>query len=191
MDSFFLSPQFRETMKPVDGALEALLQLKEHFDLHIVTSRQNKVKDDTIQWIDKYFSGVFSDIHLGNHYSCEGKSRTKSEICHSIGACLLIDDSLKYAIQCVHDNIPVVLFGNYAWNQVKEAPEDIRFHDYSSVVVIDGDASSFNKISSDVNTAIIERYGLSRGSGKHYNVYRACDWTAVVGLVFKLFGLSK
>ena len=181
---------FRETLAPVQGAFEALQKLKVHFDLHIVTSRQNKVRDDTIQWIHRHFPGIFSDIHLGNHYSREGKSRTKSEICHSIGACLLIDDSVKYAIQCVHDNIPVILFGNYAWNQVKACPSDIKFVDYSPGLVIEGENSVFNKIQSDINTALIERYNISRGSGINYNVYRVHDWQEVVDVVVKAFRLT-
>ena len=40
VDAFFCSRHFAEDIAPICGAKEALLRLKDHFDLHIVTARQ-------------------------------------------------------------------------------------------------------------------------------------------------------
>ena len=111
LDKFFESEHFTDILNPIPPAYESLQKLKKDFDLHIVTSRQHKIEQQTVAWINKHYPDTFTAIHLGNHYCKEGKSRTKSEICHSIGATLLIDDSLKYTLQCVRDKMPVILFG--------------------------------------------------------------------------------
>jgi len=43
----------------------------------------------------------------------------KADICRSIAAALLIDDSVDNALACVRDQpaIPVLLFGSYPWGQ--------------------------------------------------------------------------
>jgi uncharacterized HAD superfamily protein len=118
MDRFFDSAFFKEKIPPITHALHILNELKNDYDLHIVTARQHKLEDITRNWIERYFPNVFHEIHFGNHYSACGKSRSKPEMCKAINAKLLIDDSLNYATQCVKEGIQVVLFGNYPWNQV-------------------------------------------------------------------------
>lgn len=117
MESFFISTYFKETIGPVFGAVEAMSILKNHFDLHVVTSRQFVIEDITRSWILKYFPNTFINIHFGNHYAREGGSISKPELCRRIGAQLLIDDSAKYANECAAVGLPVILFGDYAWNR--------------------------------------------------------------------------
>ena len=90
MEIFFESKHFVEDIGPVQGAYEALLELRDRYELHIVTARQHKVEKVTREWIERYYPGVFAELHFGNHYSTDGKSRTKYEICTSIGAFMLV-----------------------------------------------------------------------------------------------------
>ncbi len=53
------------------------------------------------------------DVYFGNHWSLEGVSRKKSDICRAIGAGLLIDDNPVYAWDCAQVNIPL------AWLRVR------------------------------------------------------------------------
>ncbi len=53
------------------------------------------------------------DVYFGNHWSLEGVSRKKSDICKSIGAGVLIDDNPTYAMECAQAGIHVLL---YDWN---------------------------------------------------------------------------
>jgi hypothetical protein len=136
MDAFYKSHHFQDRLDPIPHARDTLLRLKDKFDLHVVTSRQFAIQDATLEWIETHFPGVFSMIHFGNHYSREGKVRSKAEICKDIGAVLLIDDSLQYAYQCHSSNIPVLLFGEYAWNQKHSVHSslfnsgDVEIHPY-------------------------------------------------------------
>ena len=116
MDKFFESEHFKN-IAPVPRALEVLQQLHSRFELHIVTSRQHKLEDITKEWVNTHFPGIFTAFHFGNHYVTTGVSRSKPDMCRSINAVLLIDDSLRYAVQCTRSHIPVLLFGQYAWNQ--------------------------------------------------------------------------
>lgn len=50
----------------------------------IKRSRQNAIKDHTIQWIESHFPGLFQEIHFGNHFALHGESRPKSEICRYV-----------------------------------------------------------------------------------------------------------
>lgn len=119
MTAFFASEHFLEGVRPVPGARESLTQLcaeLPELELHCVTARQNKLETHTRAWIEAHYPGLFTDIHFGNHYSTSGVSRSKPDMCRAISAFALVDDSVVYAKQCAAAGIPVVLFGNYAWN---------------------------------------------------------------------------
>lgn len=122
METFFQSDYFLKDLNPVDGAYEALKALKETFpiELHLVTARQLTLEEQTKAWISKHYPDLFTDIHFGNHYSSSGKKRSKPEMCKEIKAVCLIDDSQVYAGQCAKENIPTILFGNYAWNKRRD-----------------------------------------------------------------------
>jgi hypothetical protein len=118
MKDFFDSTHFIETLPPLEDAFNALNQLKEHFRFHIVTARHRQIQGITKDWLNKYYPNIFEKIHFGNHYGGPGDiARTKADICHSIGAIALIDDSPKYAIQCALAGIKSFIFGDYAWNR--------------------------------------------------------------------------
>lgn len=117
MQLFFESPHFLEGMRPLPAALDCLQSLKEKFELHVVTARQNKLQDVTRAWIQKHYPDIFEELHFGNHYATEGVARTKASMCAEINAILLIDDSFHYAVECAQAGIPVILFGDYAWNR--------------------------------------------------------------------------
>jgi len=61
-----------------------------------VRSRQNVIKDHTIQWIEKHYPGLFEEIHFGNHFALDGESRPKSEICRYAVhlSCLQVFDAI-------------------------------------------------------------------------------------------------
>lgn len=143
MELFFASHHFTSRVEPVPGALETLTALKREFgselELHIVTARKTAIKDVTLRWLETHYPGVFEmeRVHFGNHYSADGStSRSKPEMCQAVGAAILIDDSITYACQCAAVGIPVVLFGNYAWNTSsgdKELPSLVRrVHDWAA-----------------------------------------------------------
>jgi 5'(3')-deoxyribonucleotidase len=78
-----------------EGAREVLLELSERFDLVITTSRVLKIHDQTMSWLEKYFGGIFKDVHLAGFYETitqESFHGTKADLIAKIGADYLIDD---------------------------------------------------------------------------------------------------
>ncbi|RDY07327.1 hypothetical protein CR513_08575, partial [Mucuna pruriens] len=115
---FFKTAHFKSGIHPLPGAQTALQKLSKFCSLSVVTSRQNVIKDHTIEWIAKNFPGLFHEIHFGNHFALDGVSRPKSEICRSLNAKVLIDDNPRYAIECADVGIRVLLFdyeNSYPW----------------------------------------------------------------------------
>ncbi|KDP33987.1 hypothetical protein JCGZ_07558 [Jatropha curcas] len=115
---FFKTSYFKSGIYPIPGAQKVLHKLSRLCNLSVVTSRQNVIKDHTIEWIEKHYPGVFHEIHFGNHFALDGESRPKSEICRTLGATVLIDDNPRYAIECAEAGIKVLLFdyeNSYPW----------------------------------------------------------------------------
>lgn len=115
---FFTTHYFQDGIQPIPGARDALQNLSSFCSLSVVTSRQDAIKNHTLEWIEKYYPGLFEQIHFGNHFALEGQSRPKSEICRSFGAQVLIDDNPRYALECAEAGMRVLLFdydNSYPW----------------------------------------------------------------------------
>jgi len=134
----FYKTDFFKEMQPFPGAVGVLQKLKENNKLFIVTSRPHNMKEETSEWVLKYFPNIFSDIFFSsNHYTkAKNSGRTKAEICCDLEVSLLIDDSLAYAKQCIEKGINVFLFGdNNPWNQNHEEHENItRVKDWNEIM---------------------------------------------------------
>ncbi|XP_061361275.1 uncharacterized protein LOC133305162 [Gastrolobium bilobum] len=121
---FFKTPYFMSGIHPIPGSQTALRKLSRFCNLSVVTSRQHVIKDHTIEWIENNYSGLFQEIHFGNHFALDGVSRPKSEICRSLNAKVLIDDNPRYAIECAEAGIRVLLFdyeNSYPWCKTETA----------------------------------------------------------------------
>lgn len=115
---FFTTHYFQDGIHPIPGARDALQNLSSFCSLSVVTSRQDAIKNHTLEWIEKFYPGLFEQIHFGNHFALQGQSRPKSEICRSFGAQVLIDDNPRYASECADDGMRVLLFdydNSYPW----------------------------------------------------------------------------
>lgn len=116
MRLFFESKHFLEGdqgdgIPVVDGAVEVLRKHKDKLELHVVTSRQNILKEMTEVWIAQHYSDIFAKLHFGNHHSLEGEIRSKPDLCRDIDAVMIIDDNVRYALQCANAGIRTCLFG--------------------------------------------------------------------------------
>eukprot|EP00056_Hartaetosiga_gracilis_P008189 m.116931 g.116931 ORF g.116931 m.116931 type:complete len:290 (+) comp12865_c0_seq5:1291-2160(+) len=117
---FLESDHFLKGIDVVPGAKEALLRLKESYDLVICTSRQHVIAQTTHEWIERHYPNIFSSVLFGNHYGKDGVKKSKPEMTMAINAEFLIDDALHYADQCAGHLQQVLLFGEYAWNKRDE-----------------------------------------------------------------------
>eukprot|EP00055_Hartaetosiga_balthica_P001804 m.1938 g.1938 ORF g.1938 m.1938 type:complete len:211 (-) comp1670_c0_seq1:68-700(-) len=133
---FLESDYFVKGIDIVPGAKEALIKLKEKYDLVICTSRQHIIAQTTHEWIEQHYPDIFSSILFGNHFGREGVKKSKPEMVQAIGADYLIDDALHYATQCADHLKQVLLFGEYAWNETNDAlkPGITRVNDWIDVL---------------------------------------------------------
>lgn len=120
---FFKSDHFNDGIPIIPEAFETLSRLSQHCELVVVTSRQHVIQDVTLEWIDKHYAGLFSEVYFGNHFALQGASRKKSDICKTIDAHVLIDDNVGYALDCANAGINVLLYdweGSYPWSKLPE-----------------------------------------------------------------------
>jgi len=110
--------------KHFPDALDVLKRLSEKYRLVILTSRRHEISKDTEAWLNKYFHGIFDEIHYSSLWNKPIKedraSGTKGRIVKQIGADYLIDDQPKHCVAAAEAGITALLFGNYPWNREQE-----------------------------------------------------------------------
>lgn len=125
---------------------EAALVLKDlakRYKLVITTSRHRQVQQDTLDWLEKHFPEVFSDVHFAGIWEDWGQRKqtldeaaklTKADLLKKIGAAYIIDDHPKHCNGAAKVGVQALLFGDYGWNRhVKLAKGIIRVKDWSAV----------------------------------------------------------
>jgi len=102
-------------VEPVPGAIEALIQLQDHYDLVVVTSTDWKFDATIIRWLDHYIPNVFKQVIFTGFWE---KSRlTKGDVAKKLGAVWAIDDMVSNAEDYAVHGVPVIMFGDYFWNR--------------------------------------------------------------------------
>ncbi len=127
-NEFWQSVQHSEEARPV------LKRLADKYKLVITTSRRREVNKPTKDWIDKYFGGIFKEIHHSGIYDVDkhdlelyqkATRATKAELCKEIGADYLIDDHIKHCLGADAVGVVAILFGDYHWSRGVEIPDSI------------------------------------------------------------------
>lgn len=113
-----------QNIKPVKGSQEAIKMLRSKHDLIAITARPKSIAKNTKEWINKHYPEIFSEIYFTRDKTLGDESMPKYQVCHNIGANILVDDSLEYAEDCALNNIKVYLF-DWPWNQKEILPESI------------------------------------------------------------------
>ena len=130
----FHKTNYFKNIIPVKDSQESVKKLKENNELFVITSRQNDVIEETKKWIEKYFSNTFSNIYFTNHFSQNGDSTTKKEICGSLDIDILIEDSLEYNLECIKQNRKIFLL-DYPWNKIDSLPKEItRVYSWKEII---------------------------------------------------------
>ena len=128
---FYQSPQHWNT-PPVEGAVEAIRNLKPGNDLYIITAKSEELKDKTTEWVEKHFPQMFSGIHFTNQYHGNGLKRTKGEVCKELGIEIFVEDMLHNALNVASLGIPVLLVDTPC-NQVEIKPLITRVRSWSDI----------------------------------------------------------
>lgn len=112
-------------VRPVVGAVDAVRSLLRDYALVVVTSRDRLLQTPTVRWLERHFEGLFVDVvFAGNPHTGRG-FRAKQDVCQHLDAVCLIDDSVDHACDCASSGLPVILFGDYPWNQTTSLPAGV------------------------------------------------------------------
>jgi 5'(3')-deoxyribonucleotidase len=117
-------------ISPVEEAGPVLEKLSKQYELAIITSRRSVIKDITIEWINKYFPGIFSDkaiyfAGMWDNITDESIHVTKSGAATKLGVDFLIDDQLKHCLSAAEHGIQAILMGDYKWNHSDSLPRGV------------------------------------------------------------------
>ncbi len=104
---------------PIRGAKAALTRLAEYYTLVIVTGRRKSWSAGTEPWLRRFLPDLFASVQYCG-------DTPKSQVCRSIGAEVIIDDSPHYLSLCAASGMRAILFGDYPWTHRYEAPSGVE-----------------------------------------------------------------
>lgn len=112
--AFYNSPYFRN-LNLVNGAQKGLSELSKNNEVVLLTSRSSRIREETESFVNQHFFGSYSSLLFSKSY-LDKEGETKAEICKKYGFSLLVDDCLKYSLECNELGIPSFLFDT-PWNK--------------------------------------------------------------------------
>lgn len=123
----------------IPGAQDAVKRLADRHELHLITGRQSFLEEATNQTLQRDFPGAFKSVEHTNYYSDENEkdavSRSKGEVCASIGVDVLIDDHADHIHSAFNHGLKQgIIFGDYPWNEKVQLLEGmVRCIDWAAV----------------------------------------------------------
>jgi|GEM_PF-1087902 len=99
----------------MDGAREAIAELKQYYDVIFITARTPDHKDSTREWLDERIDATVP-LYLSHNPVANVVAQSKGELCAELGVSVLIDDNIDNCHSAVQYGVEAILFGNYGWN---------------------------------------------------------------------------
>jgi len=131
LDEYCLSKDF-ESVNLVPYVKEVIPILKKSHELVAITAAPAWMKEINLNFFDKNFPGMFSDlIFSGEHYE-ENLSKTKDGICKGLGVDLIIEDSL-FSEDYAKNGLKVLLLDK-PWNRNISHENIIRCMDWKEIL---------------------------------------------------------
>lgn len=121
----------RGKTEPIGEAKRVLEKLAKSYRLVITTSRQRLIMQDTKEWLEKHFTGIFGEVHFAGIWDdpkIDGAQKvnlTKATLLKEIGADYLIDDQPKHCFAAAELGVECLLFGEYPWSHGLELPTGV------------------------------------------------------------------
>ena len=122
---FYDSDEFK-LLEPIKGSQNGLAYLKGlGYKVYAVTGRQSMARGETEKWLDMYFPHTVDDLILTNSYTVN--NIPKNNLCHALGANIIIDDNLDICNECVVDGIRALNFiGDPVYPWCEDTPRAVR-----------------------------------------------------------------
>jgi len=128
VENFYKSDFFDE-IKPLDGAVDAVRELRSLHRISFVTARPEIFMEKTEKCISKYFGKEIPIVYVGSYYG--GKS--KGEIGFDLSLDIMLEDNYEYALSCVEKCITTYLFDK-PWNaRFNGVPNLFRVKDWNEI----------------------------------------------------------
>lgn len=113
---FYKSQEFKN-LPVIEKSQDCLLELKDKgYEIYAVTGRQSFIRNDTEEWLEKNYPGIFSDLFMTDSFT--SKEVSKSSVCIGMNIGSIIDDNMLTCLQCArHDITPINFIGEpvYPW----------------------------------------------------------------------------
>ncbi len=134
LNDFFKSDFFKK-IQPVIGAQDVISYLSKRNHLVVITARKEYLKNETLEWIERFFPNVFSEIHFARNINSADESRPhKFDLCVENEYEIIIEDDLIYAKPCAEKGIKSILL-NYPWNQEENLhPEITQVNNWEEIL---------------------------------------------------------
>ena len=111
---------------PIEDSIKIVKQLAKDNELYIITARDNSIRKETLELLDKYYDlNIFKKI-INLNYTDE-KIDQKFEVCKLYDIKIIIDDNLQTIIDCANNNIKSLLMDykeQYTWNKIEKLPKN-------------------------------------------------------------------
>jgi 5'(3')-deoxyribonucleotidase len=105
---FYESEAFKN-MKPIRGSQAVLSALKKtDFELYAITGRQLRAEEQTFEWLDTHYPGIFTDCYLTNSFTRH--EIKKVDIARILSLNYMIDDSIDICKECQNEGITALNF---------------------------------------------------------------------------------
>lgn len=131
---FYDTREHMETA-PIPGAIEGIRKLSKDYDIHIVTSRDEKLRPSVSEWIRDKFENLIDSMHFTGQYNAAHDHKlTKVDVCNDLGIEYFIEDALHNAIPIAESGRKVFLLDN-PWNQSPNLHSNIiRVNSWDEIV---------------------------------------------------------
>lgn len=114
------------------GASFAIGELTKKFHVIFITARNKTWEQATRNWFERHFGKTDIELYFCESHKDSG-AMTKGELCKSLGAHLLIDDSVSHCQSALDEGVEAILFGDYGW-QGKVSKNLTRCGDWPAVL---------------------------------------------------------
>jgi 5'(3')-deoxyribonucleotidase len=115
------------------GALFAVKNLAEKYDIIFITARHNAWEAATRKWFEQNLPSInHLQLYFTNDHT-DTLGKTKGQLCVQLGVSLLIDDNVEHCRSALEENVKAILYGEYGWH-LKMPPQLVRCKDWPSVL---------------------------------------------------------
>jgi len=121
----FMCSTHHDATPLMPGTRAALESLASHHLLHVITSRPEEVKEQTMRWINQWVPEVAHSVHFTSDFDA-AKRRPKSEVCRDLAIDVFIDDA-PHHVTDIASAVDTVFLMDAPWNRGVDAlPENVE-----------------------------------------------------------------